>query len=162
MNKEIKEKGKLLNEYGHLNNPGYSTSLIQEYSRKDIKASKIKIKEWDYYLVYNNSYAVALTIADNSYMSLYSVSLIDFKEPKEKTTSIMKFFTNGKTNLPSTSKIGDVKVNDKKINIEFLNDGKVRTLKLNMKKFDKEKSLELEFKLTDEPKDSMGIATPFK
>ena len=29
MNKEIKEKGKLLNKLGELANPGYSTSLIQ-------------------------------------------------------------------------------------------------------------------------------------
>lgn len=162
MNKKITEKCKLLNDLGHLNNPGYSTSLIQEYSRKDIKASKIKIKEWDYYLVYNKDYAVALTIADNSYMSLWSVSLIDFIDKKEKTTSIMKFFTNGKTNLPSTSKIGDVKVKNKKINIEFLNDGKERILKLEMNKFNKNIPLKLEFKLTNEPEDSMVIATPFK
>lgn len=162
MNKQITEKCKLLNEKGYLNNPGYSTSLIQEYSRKDIKASRIKIKEWDYYLIYNNNYAVALTIADNSYMSLWSVSLIDFINAKEKTTSIMKFFTNGKTNLPSTSKIGDIKVNNKKINIEFLNDGKERVLKLSMNKFNKDIPLKLEFKLTNEPQDSMVIATPFK
>ena len=162
MQREIKEKVKLLNELGELTNPGYSTSLIQEYSRKDIKAKKFKIKEWDYYLIYNDDYAVALTIDDNSYMGMVSASLINFKEAKEKTTSIISLFTNGKTNFPSTSKIGDVKVNSKKANIEFLNDGKSRTLKLDMKKFDKEKSLKLEFKLTDEPVDSMVIATPFK
>ncbi len=162
MQTEIKEKVKLLNELGELTNPGYSTSLIQEYSRNDIKAKKFKIKEWDYYLIYNDDYAVALTIDDNSYMGMVSASLINFKEAKEKTTSIISLFTNGKTNLPSTSKIGDIKVNSKKANIEFLNDGETRTLKLDMKKFDKEKSLKLEFKLTDEPVDSMVIATPFK
>ena len=47
MNKEIKEKIKLLNEQGELTTPGYSTSLIQEYSREDIKEKKFKIKEWD-------------------------------------------------------------------------------------------------------------------
>ena len=162
MNKEIKENGKLLNEFGELANPGYSTSLIQEYSRKDIKAKKFKIKEWDYYLIYNDDYAVALTLDDNSYMGMISASLINFKEAKEKTTSIIYPFTFGKTNMPSTSKIGDVKVTKKKANIEFLNNGNKRILKLEMKKFDKEKSLKLEFTLTDEPKDSMVIATPFK
>lgn len=162
MNKEIKEKGKLLNELGELANPGYSTSLIQEYSRKDIKAKKFKIKEWDYYLIYNDDYAVALTLDDNSYMGMISASLINFKEAKEKTTSIIIPFTNGKTNMPSTSKIGDVTRKHKKASIEFLNDGNKRILKLNMKKFDKEKDLKLEFILTDEPKDSMVIATPFK
>ncbi len=162
MNKQIVAPCKLLNELGELNNPGYSTSLIQEYSRKDIKAKKFKIKEWDYYLIYNKDYAVALTIDDNSYMGLVSASLIDFKEAKEKTTSLITFFTNGKTNLPSTSKIGDVSVKNKKVNIEFLNDGKTRNLKLEMKKFNKDKSLKLEFLLEEEPKDSMVIATPFK
>lgn len=162
MNKQIVTPCKLLNEKGELNNPGYSTSLIQEYSRKDIKAKKFKIKEWDYYLIYNKDYAVALTIDDNSYMGLVSASLINFKEAKEKTTSLITFFTNGKTNLPSSSKIGNVSVKNKKVNIEFLNDGKTRNLKLEMKKFNKDKSLKLEFTLEEEPKDSMVIATPFK
>ena len=162
MNKQITEKCKLLNEHGELTNPGYSTSLIQEYSRSDIKAKKIKIKEWDYYLIYNDDYAVALTLDDNSYMGMISASLINFKEAKEKTTSIIIPFTNGKTNMPSSSKIGDVKRKHKRANIEFLNDGKTRILKLEMKKFDKEKDLKLEFTLTDEPTDSMVIATPFK
>ena len=162
MNKQIFEKCKLLNEFGELNNPGYSTSLIQEYSRKDIKAKKIKIKEWDYYLIYNENYAVALTLDDNSYMGMISASLIDFKTAKEKTTSIIIPFTNGKTNMPSTSKIGDVKRTHKNATIEFLNDGKTRILKLEMKKFNKNKNLKLEFTLTEEPKDSMVIATPFK
>ena len=162
MNKEIKEKTKLLNEKGELTNPGYSTSLIQEYSRNDIKAKKFKIKEWDYYLIYNDDYAIALTIDDNSYMGMISASLIDLKNAKEKTTSFISLFTNGKTNMPSTSKIGDIKVKNKKVNIEFLNDGKTRILKLDMKKFNKDKSLKLEFTLTEEPQDSMVIATPFK
>ena len=37
MQKQITQKCKLLNEEGELTNPGYSTSLIQEYSRNDIK-----------------------------------------------------------------------------------------------------------------------------
>ncbi len=162
MNKQITTPGKLLNEQGELTNPGYSTSLIQEYSRNDIKANKLKIKEWDYYLIYNDKYAVALTIADNSYMGLVSVSLIDFTQAKEHTTSLMSFFTNGKTNLPSTSKKGNVEVKNKKVHIQFLNNEKERRLLLKMKNYYKKKPLELEFRLFDEPEDSMVIATPFK
>ena len=162
MNKKITEKGKLLNEKGELTNPGYSTSLIQEYSRNDIKAKKFKIKEWDYYLIYNDSYAVALTIDDNSYMGMLSASLIDFYNAKEKTTSIITPFTWGKTNMPSTSKTGNIKTNNKNATFEFLNDGKKRTLKVEMKKFNKNIPLKLEFTLFDEPHDSMVIATPFK
>ena len=66
--------GKLLDEHGHLCEAGYATSLVKEYDRRDIRAAAHRIKEWDYYLVYNNDFGVALTIDDNSYMGLLSAS----------------------------------------------------------------------------------------
>ena len=71
--------GPLLNEDGNLAEPGYAFSLVKNYSRKDIKTSKWRIKEWDYYYFGNNEYGVALTIDDNGYMSLSSISFLDFK-----------------------------------------------------------------------------------
>lgn len=162
MQNKIVEKAKLLNEKGELTNKGYATSLILDYSRKDIKAAGYRIKEWDYYLISNDDYGVALTIADNSYMALLSVSFLDFKKPYYKTTSVMKFFTCGKLGLPATSKIGDVAYKDDRIKISFLNDGKERKLECHMKKFDNDKDFSCSFVLSNEPKDSMVIATPFK
>ena len=121
MNK-INEKTKLLDENGNLLSPGYATEMLYEYDRRDIKANSTRIKEWDYYLIYNQNYAVALTIADNSYMGLISASVIDFKNKKEKTTSPMSFWPNGRTNFPSTSKTGDVCVKNKRSWFEFKND----------------------------------------
>lgn len=161
MQNEITKNQKLLDEKGNLTQKGYAKSLILDYDRKDIKAGKLRIKEWDYYLVYNDDYAVALTIADNSYMGLMSLSLIDFNAPTETTKSIMTFMPKGKTNLPKTSKIGDVRFENKQGFFEFLNDGKKRKLSALFKKFSEGKDLAVEFTLTDEPKDSMVIATPF-
>ena len=154
-------KGDLLDEKGHLIEAGYSTTLIKKYDRSKIKARKSRIKEWDYYLIYNDSYGVALTLDDNSYMGLDSVSFLNFREKKETTKSFMKFFTWGKKNFPSSSKEGDVSVVTKKYSIEFLNNGKTRILKAHIKNFEKGKDFVCELKLTDEPKDSMVIATPF-
>ena len=56
--------GKLLNEKGELNQAGYAYSLVKEYNRNDIKANKMRIKEWDYYLIQGNRYNIALTIDD--------------------------------------------------------------------------------------------------
>ena len=161
MQNEITKNQKLLDEKGNLTQKGYAKSLILDYDRKDIKAGQLRIKEWDYYLVYNDNYAVALTIADNSYMGLMSLSLIDFTKPTETTKSIMTFMPKGKTNLPKTSKIGDVRFENKQGFFEFLNDGKTRKLSANFKKFKDGKDLSVEFVLTDEPQDSMVIATPF-
>ncbi len=162
MQRKVTNEGDLLDEKGRLVEAGYATSLIKRYDRKMIKAGKLRIKEWDYYLIYNNDYAVAITVDDNSYMGLNSLTLIDFKVPKETTKSPMLFMTNGKTNFPSTSKVGDVKVEAKNYRFELLNDGKTRVLKAFMKNFDGGKDIYCEFVLTEEPRDSMVIITPFK
>lgn len=161
MKQNLLSEGKLLNSQGDLNEAGYATSLVKEYNRKDIKASKMRIKEWDYYYIGNNDFAIALTIADNSYMALGSVSVLNFNNGFWKTTSHMKFFTNGKLNLPSTSKIGDCHYKSKKVVIDFYNDGKERHLKCKMNKFFNNKDFECDITLTDEIDDSIVIATPF-
>ena len=105
--------GDLLDEKGQLIEAGYATKLVKKYDRKMIKANKFRIKEWDYYLIYNDHYAVAITVDDNSYMGLNSITVIDFENRCETTMSPMRFLTKGKTNLPPTSKIGDIKVQEK-------------------------------------------------
>ena len=116
----ITKPTKLLNEKGELIQKGYSTSLILDYNRNDIKASIFRIKEWDYYLIYDGNYAIALTIADNSYFGLISASIIDFNKPKDITTSKMTILPLGRTNLPKTSKIGDTKYKNSNLDFQFL------------------------------------------
>lgn len=162
MQNKITTGGDLLDKDGNLVECGYATKLIKDYDRKKIKAGKLRIKEWDYYLVYNDKYAVAMTIDDNSYMGLDSFTLIDFSVPQETTKSYMKFMTKGKKNFPSSSKIGNVSVQEKNYSMSFLNNGKERVLNCLIKNFHKSKDLACEFILTKEPKDSMVILTPFE
>ena len=77
------KEGPLLDSKGNLNEAGYAFSLVKEYDRKAIKRMAWRIKEWDYYYVGDDKYGVALTVADNSYMSLVSVSVLDFVNKKE-------------------------------------------------------------------------------
>lgn len=161
MNKLITENTQLLDENGNVKSPGYATSMVYQYDRNAIKAGKLRIKEWDYYLIYNRKYAIALTVADNSYMGLISASVIDFEQRTEKTTSPMTFMPKGRTNLPSTSATGNTVCKNKRVDFCFENvDGK-RVLRAKMSKFDGNKDFEAEFTLSDEPKESMVIATPF-
>ena len=161
MQNKMKKHQRLLNDLGELNDKGYATELILDYRREDIKAHSYRIKEWDYYLIANNDYAVALTIADNSYMGLLSVSLLDFMKRNFKTASMIKPFTFGKLKLPPSSKTGDIVYHDKRIQLEFLHEGKIRRLKCKLKNFDEKKDFQCDFILSDEPKNSMVIATPF-
>lgn len=160
-NWEITQPQPLLNQHGLLTERGFSKRMLLQYDRAAIKANKLRIKEWDYYLIGNDEFAVALTIADNSYMGLVSASVLDFKQPSEVTKSVMSLLPLGKTKLPSASSAGDVVFQNKKVNMAFLNDGQKRSIRCNWIEFDDGRDLTIEIDLTDEPTDSIVIATPF-
>ena len=154
--------GKLLNEKGQLEQAGYSTAMVRRYDRNQVKASKMRIKEWDYYLVYNTKFAVALTVADNGYMGMLSASVIDFENKTEKTSSIIELLTMGKYKMPETSKKGDIVVKNNQGSFSFIHEKEKRRLIVKYPKFDGDKALRVDIVLEDEPAENMVIATPFK
>ena len=159
---QITTKHPLLDENGHLIEVGYAKRLILDYDRKAIKANSLRIKEWDYYLIYNDDYAIALTIDDNSYMALDSISIIDFKNKWEHTNSPMKFMTMGNRNFPSSSLKGNVKAEGKGYSIEFIKEKDKRILNFHMDKFMDDKSIKGSITLFDDDEESMVIVTPYK
>ena len=162
MEQEVLNALPLLDEKGELNQVGYAKKLIADYQRNAIKANKFRIKEWDYYLIYNGHYGLALTIADNSYMGLMSASFLDFDHKNETTKSVMTFMPLGKTNFPNTSVKGDVSFKNKAIDISFENDGVKRILKCDYPNFKDGKTLSAKVTLSEVPQDSMVIITPYK
>lgn len=130
---EITERRPLLDASGNLTEPGYAKSLLPVYRRSDIQANKLRIKEWDYYCINNGHFALALTIADNSYMGLDSISLLNLDEGWEITKSPMKAFTNGRVGLPESSERGDVHSAGRNYSILFKNEGDQRVLIAQMK-----------------------------
>lgn len=153
--------GSLLNEKGCLAQAGWATSLVKKYDRSKVGASKLRLKEWDYYLINNDRYAVALTIADNGYMGLDSVSLLDFETGFRHTNSPMRIMPMGRTGLSGTSVKGDVAIAGKGYAIKFANDGITRRLTAHMDDFVGGKPIDIDLMLTDVPRDSMVIATPW-
>ena len=162
MQKELTNAGPLLNERGELCEAGYARRLIKAYARRAIKAAAHRIKEWDYYLIMNGRWGVALTIDDNSYMGLLGFSLLDFSRPWEHTCNIIYPFPGGKTGFPASSAEGDVAVKRKNADFCFkvLPDG-TRKLTAWVQNFMNKKPSAAEFTLTEEPEDSMVIVTPF-
>lgn len=154
--------GKLLDENGNLKEAGYALSFIKEYHRSDIRASKYRIKEWDYYYVGNHEFGIAITIDDNSYMDLCSVSFFNYRTRQYLENSTMHLLSLGKRKLPETSVIGDVSYRDKKANIHFDNDGQVRHLYGTFFGFLKEQDISFDIKLSESRKDSIVMAIPFE
>lgn len=162
MNNELHE-GRLLNKDGNLSESGFSYSLVKEYSRKDIKGNKLRIKEWDYYYVGDKEYGIALTIDDNSYMGLVSLSILDFKNKKEIVTkSPMYWFPMGKVNLPSSSVEGDTTKEGNGYSFKFLHENGKRRLICRMKNVLDKKDFSCDIYLEESNPNSMVIATPFK
>ena len=161
MQHQITKWTPLLDDHGNLIEPGYATSMVFDYDRSDIRANKLRIKEWDYYLIYNKDIALALTIADNSYMGLVSASVVNLKAGKEITKSVMRFMPMGKTDMPRTSKIGKTFVATSKVGMCFDNNGNTRHIVFDYPKYENGKALSGDILLTNEPEDSMVIATPF-
>ena len=161
MQQEITKPAPLLDAGGNLTKPGYAKKLIYQYDRKAIKANSLRIKEWDYYLAINDHFAVALTIADNSYMGLDSISFLNFDEAWEKTMSVMQVLTRGRKMLPSSSSEGDVSVEEKSHKISFSHQDGKRVLDFHMEKFLDKQPITGRIILSNEPEESMVIATPF-
>ena len=161
MQHEITERKPLLDSSGNLTETGYAKRLLPIYRRADVKAAAANIKEWDYYLIANDHYAVALTIDDNGYMGLDSISFLNFDEVWEKTKSPMRIFPLGRTGLPESSAVGDTAITGKGYALVFRHIEGGRELTFHMEDFLEGQPIDGSITLTDEPEESMVICTPF-
>ena len=162
MQRRIITPGPLHDEQGHLIETGYATSLLKTYDRSRVAAGKLRIKEWDYYCVCTDRFALALTIADNGYMTMDSVSLLLFDRNGQVTASRMSLPALSRRTLPPTSAKGDVRAAGKDYELVFENDGTRRHLYGHMDRFSGETPIRFDLALTDAPEESMVIVTPFR
>ena len=164
MQHEIHSAQRLLDGKGNIAEPGFAKKLYWQYDRKDIRAPKWRIKEWDYYYIGCQDYGLALTISDAGYVSSLSVSLLEFGEtPKQWNDGAMGMFPLGKLHLPSDSRKGDISAKVGKADMKFLNDGTRRVLQGSFDRFaGTDSALRFDLTLTDIPEESMVIATPFR
>lgn len=160
---EITSRQRLLDGNGNIAEPGFAKKLYWQYDRKDIKAGKLRIKEWDYYYIGTQEYALCLTISDSGYVSCLSISLLGFgKEPFQMNDSEIGALPLGKMKLPNTSEKGNISSKVGTCEMSFNNDGKKRHLFGKYDNFcNSGKSLTFDVILSDIPEESMVIATPF-
>ena len=151
MQKEITEKSKLLDEEGKLVQKGWASDLIMTYNRENIAASWFRIKEWDYYAVLNSDFGITFTVADLGYIGLLSIVWLDFQKeifiPEEEIVLLPR----GNFDLPSSSQEGNVKLQKKGIDLEFIREPEKRYLSVEYSKFDNGKGLLAELELEQDP-----------
>lgn len=158
----ITGSGPLLDEEGRLREPGYAYQPPFDYNRENIAAPAWRIKDWDYYLVEDDEYAVALTFSDMGYVGLISASVMDFEEKTFKTTSELVPAPMGSMGVPRGTDEGEILWGNKRCYVRFWHPQPgMRWLTFSMKHFNGAADLEFEVLLDREPRDSMVIATPW-
>ena len=162
MQVEITQPIPLLDGAGNLTQAGYAKRLLPVYDRKKVRGGLTRLKEWDYYYVGNSRYGVALTVADNSYMGLDSISFLSFEDrPWEITKSPMSPFPMGRTGLPATSAAGVTASSGRHHALLFQAAEGQRRLTAHMDRFRGAEPIDVQLTLTQEPEESLVICTPF-
>ena len=163
MQHEITAPIPLLDEKGNLTEPGYAKKLLPVYQRAKVKGGLMRLKEWDYYYVGDDQVGIALTIADNSYMALDSISFLSFGDsPWQITKSPMRLLPLGRTGLPEDSGSGVSQIAGRDYFINFTVAGGKRVLTAHMENFKDGKPIDIRVTLTKEPEESIVICTPFE
>jgi len=159
---EVTQKLPLHNPDGTLREPGWSRRPVQIYTRAGVKAPKIRLKEWDYYLVVGQGYGIALTIADNGYMGLNSVSVMDYGAASSVDKSVPSLFPMGRYGMPEDSTVPGVSAfENRKLQLRFdVREGK-RRLTCRYKNFSGGRDFACDILLNEPEMDSLTIATPW-
>ncbi len=154
--------GPLLDAQGCLREPGYAFRPPFDYAHDNIAAPKWRIKDWDYYLVSDAEYAVALTFSDLGYIGLVSAAVLDLRAATPTTTSELVLLPLGRMGLPTSSEEGDIDWHNKRCDVTFAHVAGGRRLSFAMRNFSDDADLEVELFLDEEPRDSMVIVTPWE
>lgn len=162
MQNEITKPLRLLDGQGHITEPGWARQPFWIYDRQDIHAPKWRIKEWDYYLVTNDSYGVAFTISDLGYLGMVSVSFLNFQEDWSHTETILTPLPLGKYRLGAHSDQGDAQFHNKKLKLRYKTEPGKRTITCQFQEFYQGQELRVKLELLQPPMDTMCIATPWK
>jgi hypothetical protein len=159
-NTEIVQAGSLLGADGRIAHPGYSKKPYLRYMRKDIRASRLRIKEWDYYMVMNDDFGAGFTVSDLGYVRMGSVSFFDFSKPFEHTRTVLEPPDRG-SEMPESSSEGNVLFKTKDVYISYEPNEEGRLVRCIFRRFHNGSDFKAYIQFKDIPDESMVIATPW-
>jgi hypothetical protein len=108
MQREITKPGDLLDTHGRLAASGWAKQPLLRYDRGRIRASALRIKEWDYYEIVNPEYGIVLLVYDIGFQGRAVVKWMDFRAGTFEEHGPTIWFPQGAMGLPPTSETGDV------------------------------------------------------
>lgn len=131
MDHQVLQETPLLTKKGTLTEIGWAKEPLFLYDRNAIKAPFYRIKEWDYYAIINPKlhYAIAVTVSDLGYASLFCITFVDYNLKKSVQCDSIKLLSCHKTGLAPSSDIdNEVSFMNEKMTIAFVKKANKRHL----------------------------------
>jgi hypothetical protein len=121
MQTEITRSLPLLDDQGHLTQPGWARQPHWSYQRDAVQAGRWRIKEWDYYSVLSadGRFGLTLTLADLGYLGLGALCFLDFERRDFHQIDTLLPFPLGRLGLGADSDAGSVELHSKALQLRF-------------------------------------------
>jgi len=160
MQQEITKPTPILGDDGHVVQAGWARDDLFIYDRSKLAVNAFRVKEWDFWEVFNSKCRVVLNIFDIGFAGIAQFTYTDFDKKENVIDMMMTLFPKGKTGNPKSWKYTSPLVFKKgKSSMEFNRDGETILLKCTFPK----KGIEGEFRLHRKLKDdAMVNLIPFK
>ncbi|MDD3831696.1 MAG: DUF2804 domain-containing protein [Clostridia bacterium] len=112
----------LLDENGFLTLPSYANGDLYEYNKQNIKCGLSRLKEWEFYQVFNDKWCLQATYGHTSYAGNVACTLIEFDKGTRHSVSVLKLFPKGTFDLDFTSgQPHNLHYQDDRISLDIVN-----------------------------------------
>lgn len=101
--RRIQAHGMLHNVNGRLNACGWMPVPLLRYDRSRVKGARLRLKEWDRYLINDDEYALWITVANYGYAAIVSAQVVNLVHPSAHTVSIIVPMPGKRLALPANS-----------------------------------------------------------
>lgn len=85
----ITARGMLHNVNGRLNSCGWMSAPLLRYDRSRVKGARLRLKEWDRYLINDDEYALWVTVANFGLITLVSARVTNLVHPSSHAVSLI-------------------------------------------------------------------------
>lgn len=130
MQHEVVKEQPLLDRHGRIIEEGWARRPLWSYNRRDVHASALRIKEWDYYAVMSHGghFCLAATLSDLGYAGMFALAFIDLTNKKAVQVDALQLLPLGKVGLKPDSGDYSIAWANERLRLAFSRKGEKRRL----------------------------------
>jgi hypothetical protein len=160
---EISSPLEVLDELGRPVNFGWARQPLWNYTPPLLRSPIRRLNAADRYFVYAPGRIITLQVSDLGALGYIGVSIISLKDKTRSTQMHTVPFPLGAMDMPDSSETGQVRVQNKKYMIEFTAMESSRIIRVDFKKFGRNRFLRGELVLTPPPEsESLVTLMPWR